>query len=143
MPVSAPGRGTLCRQEPVRVLAVSDEVDDALLADAGVARRVALILACGDLPLEYLGSLMNRLDVPLAFVPGNHDPDLGGYRSSRAGLTPRVRLPARPPWPERAVNADGRVVDVGGLWVAGLGVWLRYNEPPNQYPARKQARRAW
>jgi hypothetical protein len=142
MPVSAPGRGTLRRQEPVRVLAVSDEVDDALLADAGVARGVALILACGDLPLEYLGSLMNRLDVPLAFVPGNHDPDLSGYRSSRAGLTLRAGMPARTPWPDGAVNADGRVVDVGGLRVAGLGGCLRYNEGPNQYTERQQARRA-
>ena len=49
-----------------------------------------LILACGDLPFEYLGSLMNALDVPLVFVPGNHDPDLSGYRSSRAGLTLRA-----------------------------------------------------
>jgi hypothetical protein len=142
MPVSAPGRGTICHQEPVRVLAVSDEVDDALLADAGAARGIALILACGDLPLEYLGSLMNRLDVPLAFVPGNHDPDLSGYRSSRAGLTLRAGMPARTPWPEGAVNADGRVVDVGGLRVAGLGGCLRYNEGPNQYTERQQARRA-
>ncbi|MGH3419594.1 MAG: hypothetical protein ACRDOD_08400, partial [Streptosporangiaceae bacterium] len=58
----------------VRVLAVSDEVDDALVADPTAVRGVQLILACGDLPFEYLGSLMNMLDVPLAFVPGNHDP---------------------------------------------------------------------
>src|SRR6202034_2772940 len=126
MPVSAPGRGTLCRQEAVRVLAVSDEVDDALLADAGAARGIALILACGDLPLEYLGWLMNRLDVPLAFVPGNHDPDLSGYRSSRAGLTLRAGMPARAPWPEGAVDADGRIVEAAGLSFAGLGGWRRY-----------------
>ena len=69
----------------VRVLAVSDEVDDALLADPAVVRGVQLVLACGDLPFEYLGALMNVLDVPLVFVPGNHDPDVSGYRSSRAG----------------------------------------------------------
>jgi calcineurin-like phosphoesterase family protein len=127
---------------PVRVLAVSDEVDDALLADAGAARSADLILACGDLPLEYLGSLMNRLDVPLVFVPGNHDPDLSGYRSSRAGLTLRAGMPARQPWPDGAVNADGRVVDVAGLRVAGLGGCLRYNDGPNQYTQWQQARRA-
>ena len=44
---------------------------------------------------------MNALDVPLVFVPGNHDPDLSGYRTSRAGLTLRPGLPARPPWPDR------------------------------------------
>jgi Calcineurin-like phosphoesterase len=127
---------------PVRVLAVSDEVDDALLADLSAVHGAALILACGDLPQEYLGRLMNRLDIPLAFVPGNHDPDMSGYRSSRAGLTLRAGMPARPPWPDGAVNADGRVVDVAGLRVAGLGGCLRYNEGPNQYTDRQQARRA-
>ena len=36
---------------------------------------------------------MNALDVPLVFVPGNHDPDLSGYRMSRTGLTLRAGLP--------------------------------------------------
>src|SRR5580698_9496469 len=106
---------------PVRVLAVSDEVDDAIAADPGPARDADLIVACGDLPFEYLGSLMNALDIPLVFVPGNHDPDLSGYRSSRAGLTLRAGMPARTPLPDGAVNADGRVVDAAGLRVAGLG----------------------
>src|SRR5512140_2605279 len=99
----------------VRVLAVSDEVDDALVAAPAAVRGAQLILACGDLPFEYLGSLMNALDVPLVFVPGNHDPDVSGYRTSRAGLTLQAGLPARPPWPDGAVNADGRIIDVTGL----------------------------
>jgi hypothetical protein len=126
----------------VRVLAVSDEVDEALAANPGSVHGAKLILACGDLPFEYLGSLMNVLDVPLVFVPGNHDPDVSGYRSSRAGLTLRAGLPARAPWPDGAVNADGRVVDMAGLRVAGLGGCLRYSEGPNQYTDGQQARRA-
>src|SRR5438105_1032856 len=70
----------------VRVLAVSDEVDEALCQDMAPARGVDVVLACGDLPFEYLEHLMNALDVPLVFVPGNHDPDLGGYRQGRGGL---------------------------------------------------------
>jgi hypothetical protein len=126
----------------VRVLAVSDEVDDALLADPTAVRGAQLILACGDLPFEYLDSLMNMLDVPLAFVPGNHDPDVSGYRSSRAGLTLRAGLPARPPWPDGAINADGRIIDVAGLRLAGLGGCLRYSDGPNQYTDGQQTRRA-
>jgi calcineurin-like phosphoesterase family protein len=127
---------------PVRVLAVSDEVDEALAADPGPVRGADLIVSCGDLPFEYLGSLMNALDVPLVFVPGNHDPDLSGYRSSRAGLTLRAGMPVRAPWPDGAVNADGHVVDAAGLRVAGLGGCLRYRDGPNQYTDRQQARRA-
>ena len=126
----------------VRVLAVSDVVDEGLWADIGPARGADLILGCGDLPFEYLGYLMNALDVPLVFVPGNHDPDLSGYRVSRAGLTLRAGLPARPPWPDGAVSADGRVVDVAGLRIAGLGGCRRYRPGPNQYSDRQQARRA-
>src|ERR1700683_3645294 len=127
---------------PVRVLAVSDEVDEGIAADPGPVRGADLILACGDLPFEYLGSLMNALDAPLVFVPGNHDPDLSGYRSSRAGLTLRAGMPDRTPWPDGAGNADGRVVDAAGLRVAGLGGCLRYRDGPNQYTDWQQARRA-
>src|SRR5262249_18043586 len=49
----------------VLVLAVSDEVDDALLADPHAVRDAQLIVACGDLPFDYLGRLMNLLNVPL------------------------------------------------------------------------------
>ena len=125
----------------VRVLAVSDVVDEVLCADVTGVRDAELILACGDLPFEYLGGLMNRLDVPLVFVPGNHDPDVSGYRVSRAGLTLRAGLPARPPWPDGAINADGQVVDVLGLRIAGLGGCPRYSAGPNQYTDRQQARR--
>ena len=138
-----PGGEPHSHPDPVRVLAVSDEIDDALLADVGPARGAELILACGDLPFEYLGALMNALDVPLVFVPGNHDPDLSGYRSSRAGLTLRAGH-ARPGRRGRtgAVNADGRVVDVAGLRVAGLGGCrpLQRRAQPVHRPAAGAAR---
>jgi calcineurin-like phosphoesterase family protein len=126
----------------VLVLAVSDEVDDSLLANAAIVRAARLIVACGDLPFDYLGYLMDALDVPLVFVPGNHDPDISGYRTSRAGLTLRAGLPAQPPWPSGALNADMAVVDVAGLRLAGLGGCRRYSHGPNQYTDRQQARRA-
>src|ERR1700753_2139554 len=126
----------------IRVLAVSDEVAEGLLADPRPVRSAQLIVACGDLPAEYLGALMNALDLPLVFVPGNHDPDQSGYRVTRSGLVTRSGFPARAPWPDGAVNADGRVVDVAGLRIAGLGGFPRYSPGPTQYTARKQARRA-
>jgi calcineurin-like phosphoesterase family protein len=126
----------------VLVLAVSDEVDDALLADPHAVRAAQLIVACGDLPFEYLGRLMNMLNVPLVFVPGNHDPDISGYRTSRAGLPLRAGLPTTPPWPEGAISAEQRVVDAAGLRLAGLGGCRRYSDGPNQYTEWQQARRA-
>ena len=126
----------------VRVLAVSDEVSEELYADPAVARDAELILACGDLPFDYLDYLMNALDVPLVFVPGNHDPDVSSYRVARSGLILRAGLPASPPWPAGAACADGRVVDAAGLRLAGLGGCRRYSAGPNQYTDRQQGRRA-
>lgn len=126
----------------VCVLAISDEVDEGLYADLGPVRAAEVVVACGDLPFEYLRYLMNGLDVPLVFVPGNHDPDLSGYQSSRAGLTTRAGMPARAPWPDGAVNADGAIVDVAGLRFAGLGGCRWYTGGPNQYTDRQFARRA-
>jgi Calcineurin-like phosphoesterase len=126
----------------VCVLAVSDEVDEALYADLRPVRAAELVVGCGDLPFDYLGYLMNRLDVPLVFVPGNHDPDVSGYRSSRAGLTLRAGMPARAPWPEGALSADGQIVEAAGLSFAGLGGCRRYGDGPNQYSDRQFARRA-
>jgi hypothetical protein len=128
--------------EPVRVLALSDEVDPVLAADPARAGRADLIVACGDLPFDYLADVMNGVGAPLVFVPGNHDPDLHGYRQARSGLVLKAGLPAEPPWPPGAVNADGHVVDVGGLRVAGLGGSARYSDGPNQYTDRQQAARA-
>ena len=126
----------------VRVLAVSDEVDEGLAAGLSFGWAVDVILACGDLPAGYLAALMNSFDVPLVFVPGNHDPDLSGYRQSRAGLVTMAGFPAAPPWPPGAVSADSRVVDVAGLRIGGLGGCLRYGTGPNQYTERQQARRS-
>jgi calcineurin-like phosphoesterase family protein len=132
----AAGRAT------VRVVAVSDEVDEALWSDTSALDGASVLLSCGDLPFDYLRRLTDALEVPLVLVPGNHDPDLGGYRTTRHGLVIKAGLPAEPPWPPGAVNADRRVVDVAGLRIAGLGGSPRYSEGPNQWTERQFAARA-
>ncbi|MDP9092373.1 MAG: metallophosphoesterase [Actinomycetota bacterium] len=124
------------------VLAVSDVVDEGLSSNVAPVRGAELVLACGDLPFDYLAYLMDALDVPLVFVPGNHDPDLSGYANSRNGLVLRAGMPTAAPWPPGATNADARVVDVMGLRIAGLGGSLRYSDGPNQYSERQFAHRA-
>ena len=59
----------------MRVLTVSDRVEP-ILYDRFARQQfegIDLILACGDLPPEYLSSLLAKLDAPLYFVRGNHD----------------------------------------------------------------------
>ncbi|ASO18556.1 calcineurin-like phosphoesterase family protein [Actinoalloteichus hoggarensis] len=124
----------------VRVLAVADEVVERFWSTDLRGLGAELILGAGDLPFDYLAYLGDRLEVPCVFVPGNHDRDLTGYRRRR-GLWLRAGMPVVWPGPPGAVNADGRVVDVAGLRIAGLGGSIRYRPGPNQWTEREQASR--
>jgi Icc-related predicted phosphoesterase len=104
------------------ILAVADEVDEGLYGSGLDELRPDLVVSCGDLPPDYLEYLITRLNVPLAYVPGNHDPEPSG--------------------PRGGINVDLRVMDVGGVRVAGLGGSVRYSEGPNQYTQDEMGRRA-
>ena len=100
----------------MQILAVSDEVVGFLYSQAvqDRFRDVDLILGCGDLPSGYLEYLVTELNVPLLYVPGNHDPD-------------DMAVPG-------GESIDGRIVERGGLRFAGLGGCLRYKpEGRHQY----------
>lgn len=124
-----------------RILAVADEVVPGLWTEAVRAHQVDLVVGAGDLPFDYLDYLASRLDRPCVFVPGNHDPDLSGYSDS-CGMTMRAGLPEQWPGPPGALNADGRIVEVAGLRIAGLGGSQRYRQGPNQWTEAQQSRRA-
>jgi calcineurin-like phosphoesterase family protein len=112
-----------------RILAIADEVDEGLYSDKLARLRPDLVLSCGDLPFDYLEYIVSRLDVPLVFVPGNHDAEL---RSSDPTWT-SLGTDAPERGPLGCVNADGRVVVAAGLRIAGLGGSMRYRRGPNQY----------
>lgn len=124
----------------MRALVVADEIDERLRT-CGVRAAVDLVLGAGDLPYGYLASLADAVDRPCVFVPGNHDADLTGFTRSR-GLTLRAGFPQAWPGPPGGINADGRVVDVAGLRIAGLGGSVRYSDGPNQWTQAQQHRRA-
>lgn len=106
----------------MKILAVSDQIVDRLYS-AQVAERfrdVKLILGCGDLPYEYLEFLVSALNIPLLYVPGNHDP---GYHAGR-----------RETLVEGGIFLDRRVERIKGLNIAGIGGSIRYKpDGPNQY----------
>lgn len=77
--------------------------------------RVDLVLSCGDLEHEYLEFLVSMLDVPLLYVPGNHDTS---YRTRS---------------PEGCTDIDGLVARVGNLRIAGVGGSMAYNAGPDEY----------
>ncbi len=106
----------------MKILAVSDEVVDRLYSPqvAQNFRDIDLILGCGDLPYEYLEFLVSALNVPLVYVPGNHDPLYNAENPATQAEGCRM--------------LDKRVAQVKGLSLAGLGGSIRYKPGhPNQY----------
>jgi Icc-related predicted phosphoesterase len=109
--------------EPVvKILAVSDAVVDRLYTPhvGEYFRDVDLVLGCGDLPYDYLEFLVSSLNVPLLYVPGNHDPQFDeNNRAARA---------------DGCENLDQRIRKVKGLIIAGLGGSINYKPGRvNQY----------
>ncbi|MHB8587307.1 MAG: metallophosphoesterase family protein [Candidatus Dormibacteraceae bacterium] len=111
-------------------------MDDYLNGEKLQTLRPDLIVSCGDLPFDYLEYLVSSLNVPLLYVPGNHDASL--RRADTTWLSLEQEIPVS--GPEGCDNVDGRVTEVHGLRIAGLGGSLRYKPGPNQY---RQAQMRW
>lgn len=116
-----------------RILAVSDVVDPALYTRC-IPEQIGpidLLISCGDLPPHYLDFLMTLLSTRCYHVLGNHC----------AGEHGRGRCaPAAYPG---AFNLHGRVVEAGGLLLAGVEGSPWYNGGPHQYTEGEVARRLY
>jgi hypothetical protein len=116
----------------VKILVVSDEVVERLytLCTSGHFREIELILGCGDLPYPYLENLLTFLNVPLFYVPGNHDPV---YNSDNT--LAHV---------EGGSNVDLKVVRYKKFLIAGLGGSIQYRpDGTNQYSQNEAFLRAF
>jgi len=116
----------------VKILAVSDEVIERLysLCQGGHFRDVQLILGCGDLPYPYLENLISFLNVPLFYVPGNHD---AIYNPEDAGT-----------FVLGGSNLDLKLVRHKKFLIGGFGGSIRYRpDGTNQYTQTKAYLRAF
>lgn len=92
----------------MKILALSDQVEPFIysldlkshLAD------VDMVVSCGDLPSKYLEFVITVLNVPLVYVPGNHDVD-------------QFSVPG-------GIPIDGRTIDLEGVRLLGIGGSQRY-----------------
>lgn len=116
----------------VKLLAVSDQVIDRMytLLPGGHFQDVELILGCGDMPYTYLEYIVTMLNVPLYYVPGNHDPqdDVLDKRSRAEG----------------GLNLDLKTDLHKKLLVGGFGGCIRYRpDGVNQYTQSQAYLRAY
>lgn len=107
----------------MKILTVADYVEPLLYDrfDATLFQGVDLILACGDLPPEYLSFLAAKFEVPLFYVRGNHD----------------IRYDTKPP--TGCMDLHGQLVEHHGLKLLGLGGSRWYNGGPNQYTEQQMS----
>jgi len=116
----------------VKILAISDQPLDRVytLASSGQFKDMEVILGCGDLPYGYLEYLVTVLNVPMFYVPGNHDPEEDLHnRESRA---------------EGGSNLDLRLVRHKRFLIGGFGGSIRYRpDGTNQYTQSEAYRRAY
>lgn len=109
----------------MKILALSDQVEPFVYSQA-VRERYAdvdLIVGCGDLPANYLEYVVTQLNVPLVYVPGNHDDDT-------------YHVPG-------GIALDGKIELVAGLLIGGLGGSRRYKPAgKHQYSSAEMRVRA-
>jgi len=115
----------------MKILAVSDQVVERIytLTGQGHFQGVDIILGCGDLPYTYLEYLVSMLNVPMVYVPGNHDPEYNSrFNTTRA---------------EGGSNLDLKRARVKGLLIAGLGGSVKYRpDGVNQHTQAEAFQRA-
>lgn len=116
----------------VKILAVSDQVIDRMytLVSSGHFQDINLILGCGDLPYTYLEYIVTMLNVPMYYVPGNHDPehDLRNKRSRAEGGS----------------NLDLAIDSHKKILLGGFGGCIRYRpDGINQYTQTEAYLRAF
>lgn len=103
----------------MRILAVADRVHRALYDHLDKSRfpGIDAIIACGDLPLDYMDFLISSFNVPGYYVRGNHD-----LWEEPLGWT----------------NLNRRVVRLGSLRLLGFeGCRLYTEKPAVQYTERQ------
>lgn len=108
----------------VRILAVADAVSPVIYSSnfPHNLRPFDLVLSAGDMPGHVLEFMATKLTIQPVYVLGNHG---NGYL--RTGLRGEWTLPGG------CINAHGRVVDVGGVLIAGIEGSPRYRPGPQQY----------
>lgn len=108
----------------MRILAIADAVSP-IVHSANFPKNLPpfdLVVSAGDMPGHILEFLATKLTIQPVYVLGNHSQ---GYLFDPE--TDRTQLPGG------CLNAHGKVLEVGGVLIAGIEGSPRYRPGPQQY----------
>ena len=110
----------------MKIMVLADEPDRRLwdLLDRQLLMEMDILIACGDLPAEYLSFLTCFTRAPVLYVCGNHDES---YEKAP---------------PEGCFCIEDQVYCCKGVRIVGLGGSMRYRPGPYQYTEAQMRRRA-
>jgi len=118
----------------MKILTVSDRVERSFFKENLLREKcqgINLILACGDLPPYYLEYLVTSLNVPLYYVPGNHDEQ------------PYQHCATKEPFAKGCINIDQRIIVFKNLLIGGLAGAFRYKKGKYLYTEAQMHRKVF
>lgn len=109
----------------MKILAISDTESNYIYNhfNPRAFKDVSLVLSAGDLRADYLSFIASVLNVPVLYVPGNHDKKY--LQSPPAGC----------------FSVDEKIYVHEGIRIFGLGGCMKYTGGPLQYSDREMAMR--
>ena len=109
----------------MKILVLADEESKSLwdYYSPEKLEGVEMIISCGDLRAEYLEFLVTMTNLPVFYVPGNHD---GKY----------LEKP-----PAGCICVDEKLVEYKGIRMLGFGGSINYKKGPYLYSEREMRRR--
>ncbi len=121
----------------MKILCISDSRDPLIYSPQIKSRfkDIDIVLAAGDLDLDYYGFIVSSLNKPLLFVFGNHNlSKIHQFRREYSSDFPPDIHPHTGEYTSYgSTYIGGKATRVGGLIIAGLGGSMRYNDGQNQF----------
>ncbi len=127
-----------------KLLCVADHVDPLVYSTRARERfsDVDMVLSAGDLQMKYLGFIASSLNKPVVFVFGNHNLEELHRFERRFTVSSDTDHPSFASGHRYgSTYADGKIVRVDGLLIAGLGGSMRYNNGEHQFSEFQMALR--